>query len=77
VGPCRLTRSWFSNWRCTKDPDDKIKASVLYAAYQAWCQDNGEKAVLAGTAFGRRTAEQGVARVSTAKGRVYRGIGLK
>jgi len=68
----------FIDERCTRDADCNVRASDLYAGYKQWCEDNGEKFTMTGTAFGRRMVEQpGVSRVQTTKYRMYRGIGLK
>ena len=44
---------------CTVENESaKVKASDLYKAYKAWCEENGEDPI-SGNAFGRRMTEKG------------------
>lgn len=43
----------------TQDPQGETQASLLYAAYKTWCDDNSEKP-MTGTLFGRRLGERGI-----------------
>ena len=61
---------------CRMEPVAEARASDLYLAYQAWCQENGEREVTQRT-FGRKLAEHGFKkRRSTGGKRVYSGLQL-
>ena len=49
-------------------PDEKMKASILYARYTRWCEVNNERAI-SSTAFGLRMGNEGYEKVK--KGSVY------
>jgi putative DNA primase/helicase len=65
----------FLNERCLTRPEVSIKASVLYEAYKAWCEENqfgrGMNATLFGNEISRRFEKK-----TTKVGRVYQGVGL-
>ncbi len=65
----------FIEERCVVTPNASAAATPLYHAYQAWCEDAGER-VETQKRFGRRLAERGFERE---KAGVYywRGIGLR
>ena len=58
----------FLDERVTPDPDEKMKASILYARYTRWCEVNNERAI-SSTAFGLRMGNEGYEKVK--KGSVY------
>lgn len=60
---------------CHIAPHATARASQLYQAYQAWCNDNGEQA-LSGTAFGRLMGER-YEKQKEGGCFWYRGIGLR
>ena len=65
----------FLNECCVIRPEALAKASVLYEAYKAWCEENqfgrGMNATLFGNEISRRFEKK-----STKVGRVYSGVGL-
>jgi len=65
----------FLTERCILRPEVSIKASVLYEAYKAWCEENqfgrGMNATLFGNEISRRFEKK-----TTKIGRVYQGVGL-
>ncbi|MFQ6041078.1 MAG: phage/plasmid primase, P4 family, partial [Candidatus Poribacteria bacterium] len=61
---------------CTIEAEDaKVKASDLYKAYIAWCEESGEDQITA-TSFGRRMREKGYEKERLTNGYHYLGIGL-
>ncbi len=63
--------------RCTIDPQARIAAKTLYADYQRWCEETGEKP-LSQIAVGKQLAERGFtpARSGKGRGRGWIGLGL-
>ena len=65
----------FLTERCVMRPEVSIKASVLYEAYKAWCEENqfgrGMNATLFGNEIGKRFEKKRVT-----AGMIYEGIGL-
>jgi putative DNA primase/helicase len=65
----------FLNERCVLRPEASIKASALYEAYKAWCEENqfgrGMNATLFGNEIGKRFEKK---RGNT--GMIYQGVGL-
>jgi P4 family phage/plasmid primase-like protien len=54
----------------------QTKASVLYATYRRWCEDEGEQGVESQNAFGLLMSEKGFTRNRTTHGYHYANIGL-
>ena len=68
----------FIDDRCEINKMESVKASDLYAAYRAWAETNGEKAMTS-TAFGRELSERGYEKRRQGQDRAltYTGIGIK
>lgn len=71
---------WFDE-SCVKAPEGKeqsikTRVSELYQSYQWWTEDNTGW-TMNQTRFGRTLAERGFTKVSTYRGAVYEGIGLR
>ncbi len=64
--------------RCVVHEHAQVTAKALYAAYQEWCDETGEKP-LTQKAVGLRLAERGFdsARLGNARTRTWLGVGLK
>ena len=60
---------------CIETPTATVMTKDLYAAYTAWCERNGEKAMTK-TALGLRLQERGATATRDMHGRGWRGIGL-
>jgi putative DNA primase/helicase len=61
--------------RCLIDSSLRVPAKDLYAAYQAWCNDNAEREV-SSTTFGKRLKERQFTPKKTGSVRWWYGIGL-
>ncbi|MDP9472822.1 MAG: phage/plasmid primase, P4 family, partial [Chloroflexota bacterium] len=63
--------------RCTIAPQARVAAKTLYADYQRWCEETGEKP-LSQIAVGKQLAERGFtpARSGKGRGRGWIGLGL-
>ena len=62
---------------CVLETRAQVWARDLYRAYQAWCQENGERE-LAQRTFGRKLTERGVKKQRSTGGKyVYLGLGLR
>ncbi len=68
----------FLDDRCVCHEHAQVSAKALYAAYQAWCDETGEKP-LTQQATGRRLTERGFdsAQLGKSRTRTWLGIGLK
>ncbi len=68
----------FIEERCVVNPRARVSAKDLYAAYQQWCSDTGEKP-LSQKALGQRLDKRGLdtARVGKSGSRYRIGIGLR
>ncbi len=68
----------FLDDRCVCHERAQVSAKALYAAYQAWCDETGEKP-LTQQATGRRLTERGFdsAQLGKSRTRTWLGIGLK
>lgn len=57
--------------------DEKIEAKLLYAHFQAWCTDEGERWPLPANRFGRRLIRLGYQKTKDSSGtkRMWRGLG--
>lgn len=64
----------FIDEECVLQPYAKVKATPLYKAYQAWCENNGETWETQ-RSFGMRLTERGLENYPN-NGRWWRGIGL-
>jgi len=60
---------------CILAPYAKVKASVLYKAYQDWCTTNGEHALVQRN-FGMRLSERGLEHKREGTGYFWHGIGV-
>jgi len=66
----------FVGERCIVAPEEKVSANVLYAAYTAWCQENGEHP-LSQKRLAPKLRERGFSERASTGGRVsWFGIGL-
>jgi putative DNA primase/helicase len=65
----------FLSERCEARADALVKASELYAAYKAWCEASGERA-LNQTRFGTALGERGLEKEKTRTGIFYSGLAL-
>lgn len=61
--------------RCELRPTNRTAAKRLYDGYIAWCGTQHEKPI-AVTLFAHKLRERGIEKPRTAKGYVYRGVGL-
>jgi putative DNA primase/helicase len=68
----------FLDDRCLIEPGMKSTSKQLYAAYLAWCEENGEKSTITNAWFGRKLAERGFEAKLEGKGRArtWQGIGV-
>ncbi len=68
----------FLDDRCLTHDRAQVTAKALYAAYQEWCDETGEKP-LTQKSVGLRLAERGFdsARIGNARTRTWLGVGLK
>lgn len=66
----------FLEEKCVIDPTLRVKASDLYRAYSAWCEENNEQP-LAQRNFGMRLSERGFERKVSNSCRWWHGISLK
>ena len=60
---------------CIEQADAEAKVGDLYAAYVAWCEANGERA-LSQRAFGLKLTERGIGQRRTKSARFWVGIGV-
>ena len=61
---------------CTLSADARVTAKELYAAYEHWCQQNGERPVSA-RAVGIRLSERGLQRIKSGAVRLWSGVSLR
>ncbi|MFL6587208.1 MAG: phage/plasmid primase, P4 family [Luteimonas sp.] len=62
---------------CVEGSRDTIASSALYAAYDSWCRDNGER-VMTKTTFGLRLKDKGFASAKDSRGtRTWKGLRLR
>ena len=61
---------------CTLSADARATAKELYAAYEQWCQQNGERPVSA-RAVGIRLSERGLQRIKSGAVRLWSGVSLR
>jgi P4 family phage/plasmid primase-like protien len=61
---------------CTLSAHARVTAKDLYAAYEHWCQQNGERPVSA-RAVGIRLSERGLQRIKSGAVRLWSGVSLR
>lgn len=60
---------------CVVNPTAKVSSASLYETYNAWCDENGERA-LSQRALGMKLGERGFGKSHTTNSRYWMGIGL-
>jgi putative DNA primase/helicase len=66
----------FLNDCCLLNPLAKVRISTLYAEYETWSRENGEKYTMPNRAFTVRLMNDGFKQVRDNKARYWQGIGL-